>query len=141
MLVRTEENINYVLKRLPTALKDSYDLIFKQISSSHYPNPEIASRVLKWLLCAQHQLWTSEFISAISVDLSGHCFSMKKSDVLSICCNLVVHDSEQDTFRFAYLSVREYLEGLPGYSSITAHALALECCLITSLNLSNESQR
>jgi ankyrin repeat protein len=127
------------MKRLPEALKDSYDLIFKQISNSQFPNPEMACRVMKWLLCAQRQLSTSEFIAAISVDLSGQYFSVERTDVLNICCNLVVHDSELDTFRFAHLSVREYLEGLLDYSSTAAHALALERCLIVSLDLLNPS--
>lgn len=116
-------------------MNDSYDLILKQISNSQYPNPDLALRALKWLLCARHKLYTIEFIAAISVDLSGKCTYTRKEDVLSICCNLVVHDPEEDTFRFAHLSVREYLEALPEYGVQNINAFALERCLNSSLNL------
>jgi ankyrin repeat protein len=94
---------------------------------------------MKWLLCARSQLTTSKFIAAISVDFSGQCTNTSKADILSICCNLVVHDSEQDTFRFAHLSVREYLESLPEYSTLSVHTFALERCLNAYLELSNLS--
>ena len=41
----------------------------------------------------------------------------------------MVLDEELDTFRFAHLSVREFLETRPEYSSCHANALAAEACL------------
>jgi ankyrin repeat protein len=133
--VKTEDNVRYGLERLPKKLNDSYDLIYEQISNSQYPNPELASRIMRWLICAQCQLSTDDFIAAISVDSSGQYFSPSKSNVLSICCNLVVHDSEQNTFRFAHLSVREYLERLPGFDLRTSHTIALDRCLYSLFGL------
>jgi len=50
---------------------------------------------------------------------------------LNICCNLVVLDAELDVFRFAHLSVREFLEGMDNYSISEIHALAMERCIET----------
>ena len=80
-------------------------------------------------MCAQRQLRTDEFIAAISIEPSGQYLSLKKADVLSICCNLLIHDSEQDTFRFAHLSVREYVEKRKDFDIDTAHTIALDHCL------------
>ena len=49
--------------------------------------------------------------------------------MLKICNNFIVFDPELDTFRFAYLSVREYLEQRPEYSTTMTNALAAEACL------------
>ncbi|RDW66000.1 hypothetical protein BP6252_09635 [Coleophoma cylindrospora] len=133
--VKTEDNARHVLGKLPKKLNESYELIFEQINMGEYPNPEIASRIMKWLMCAVRKMDTAEFVAAISVDASGQCFNLKAADVLSICCNLVVLDQEQNTFRFAHLSVREYLESQENYSSLRAHSLALERSLLSCLNL------
>jgi hypothetical protein len=42
---------------------------------------------------------------------------------------MVVLDSEQNVFRFAHLSVREYLEGRGSYTLFATHSLAFERCL------------
>ncbi|RDW72196.1 hypothetical protein BP5796_08230 [Coleophoma crateriformis] len=133
--VKTEDNARHVLGKLPKKLNESYQLIFEQINMGEYPNPEIASRIMNWLMCALRKMDTAEFVAAISVDSSGQCFNLKAADVLSICCNLVVLDQEQNTFRFAHLSVREYLESLEDYSSLRTHSLALERSLLTCFNL------
>ena len=84
---------------------------------------------MKWLMCAQSRLKTAAFIDAIRADGECHESSLSIADVLSLCCNLVVLDGEQDVFRFAHLSVREYLEGRTEYSLLSSHRLALERCL------------
>ena len=106
-----------------------YDIIFSQISTSCEPNPEVASRALKWLMSAQRPLKTGEFIASVAVDSEGHCFTWKNDDILSICCNFVVYDDEQDVFRFAHLSVQEYLEKRQQYTDLATHSLGLERCL------------
>lgn len=55
--------------------------------------------------------------------------SLERSDILSICCSLVIHDDETNTFRFAHLSVLEYLERLENYSKPSATSLLAEQCL------------
>jgi ankyrin repeat protein len=125
----SEENVTHALKVLPKELKESYDMVLNQILASQKPNPEVASRAFKWLMCAQRPLRTAEFVGAIAVDSKGKCSALQTANVLSICCNLVVEDKEQDVFRFAHQSVQEYLEGHRDYTSVVRHSLALERCL------------
>ena len=127
--IKTEENVVNALKRLPKGLDKSYDVILDQIANSQDPNPGVAERALKWLICAKHSLKTAAFIDAIGADGGGHASPLSNADVLSICGNLVVLDSEQDVFRFAHLSVREYLERREEYNLLAAHILALARCL------------
>ena len=127
--IKTEENVYHALTKLPKKLNESYDVIYDQICDSHYPNAEIATRTLKWLLCAQRPMKSFELIAAVSVNSASHASALSSSDILSVCCNFVVLDLEQDVFRFAHLSVREYLEARKEYGPFETHLLAFERCL------------
>lgn len=48
---------------------------------------------------------------------------------------MVVFDSTLDTFRFAHLSVSEFLEKLPEYTKEETNALAAKRCLLDVLML------
>ncbi|KAL2059427.1 hypothetical protein ABVK25_000720 [Lepraria finkii] len=80
-------------------------------------------------MSAQRPLKAGEFIAAVTVDSEGHCFLWNNADILSICCNFIVYDDEQDVLRFAHLSVQEYLEKRQQYTDLATHSLALERCL------------
>lgn len=119
------------LKRLPNELNKSYDIILEQISNSEDPNPVIAMRAMKWLLCARRPLTTAEFIAAITIGSEGGSLPLSKAEVLSICCNMVALDVELEVFRFAHLSVQDYLEGHGEYNPLKIHSFAFERCLDT----------
>jgi ankyrin repeat protein len=127
--IKTEEQINQELGRLPKTLEESYDAIYQTISDSGPENRTLAEKVMKWLICAQRSLYSHELIAAISVDSEGRRLSLSNDVLLDICCNMVVLDSEQNVFRFAHLSVREYLEGRRDYTLFATHSLAFERCL------------
>ncbi|KAH7409627.1 hypothetical protein BKA64DRAFT_705387 [Cadophora sp. MPI-SDFR-AT-0126] len=131
--IKTRANVLDTLDHLPLDLQRSYDTIFGQITTSQYPNPDIADRVIKWLLFAQEQLPADVFAIAVRSDLDDQD-PLGHSDILSICCNLVIHDDETNTFRFAHLSVLEYLERLEDYSMSTARSLLAEQCLSWIIN-------
>ncbi|MCJ1352386.1 MAG: hypothetical protein MMC33_002370, partial [Icmadophila ericetorum] len=125
--IKDEEELIQELGLLPETLRESYDIIYKRIQASGKKSQVIAERALKWLLCAQRPLKSLEFIAA--VDLHGQ-HSKKSNDILlDMCCNLVVLDVELDVFRFAHLSVREYIEDLDEYTNIEIHKLAAERCI------------
>lgn len=126
--IKTKANVLDALVHLPQDLQLSDDSILARISNSQDPNPELANRVLKWLLCARESLPSLGFIIAVSWDMDGQD-RLQRSEVLSICCNLVVYDGETDKFRFAHLSVQEYLERLENFSPAESNALAAEPCL------------
>ena len=50
--------------------------------------------------------------------------------ILDFCCNLVVLDTQLDTFRFAHLSVREFMEKQEDYADSCCNVLAAETCLL-----------
>src|SRR5436189_3508879 len=112
--MKIEDDINHELGRLPQTLADLYAVIYEQVAQTGLKGGLIAERALKWLLCAQENLSTEKFIAAVSVS-SGTYTPLTRENILALCCNFIISDTELDTFRFAHLSVREYLEGRPEY--------------------------
>jgi hypothetical protein len=166
--LETLRKINYdkdfekELGKLPPMLSGLYDIIFTQIDEARTHERDVATKMLKWLLCAQRLMSIGEFIFAISgdfeleagsssdsaVDSSSDSdegstieeksspedgpeseYSLQEFDIVQFCRSLVTVDSEQNTFRFAHQSVREYLLTKEDYSLLNAHSLALERCL------------
>src|SRR5271163_4969384 len=114
--MKHEKDIDQELGRLPKSLKESYDLIYKRIEDSGRTSQSTAERAMKWLLCIQQPLPSSEFITAVSIHFDGQRVRLSKAQLLDMCCNMVVLDPELDVFRFAHLSVREYLELKEGFT-------------------------
>ena len=54
---------------------------------------------------------------------------MSAEDLLDLCSSFVVRDTGLDIFRFAHLSVREFLETKSDYEPDMNHALVAELCL------------
>lgn len=128
--MRLDTDVRNALDRPPKALSELHGAVYAQILQLEPAGRSVAEKALKWLLCAQRPLSSREFISAVS---SGSGEERKQlilsEDILGLCCNFVVLDTELDTFRLAHLSVREYLEGRSEYSSSNTHILAVERCL------------
>ena len=88
----------------------------------------IVESAFKLLLSLQTSLRHEEFLQALSfcgddkIDLSAE-------ELLDLSCNFLVLDTELDVFRFAHLSVREYLDTRSEYSLESSHALAARLCL------------
>ena len=128
------------LGQLPNRLSGLYDIVYTQIDQTETYGRHVAIKTLTWLLCAQRLLTAEELLAAVHAvdagassdsdedDNSGEAGS-PENDVLRLCRNLVVMDSEQRIFRFAHQSVREYLLGKSEYTIMRQHALATERCL------------
>lgn len=54
------------LGKLPPKLSELYDIIFKQIEEAGSHERDVATKMLKWLLCAQRVLSVEELICAVS---------------------------------------------------------------------------
>jgi ankyrin repeat protein len=128
-----EDDLREEMGKLPRDLADIYSMIYEQISESGPRSRSVAHKALKWLLCAERSLSTAEFLAAVCVDSEGIHTKISESQMLDICCNLIVLDTELDVFRFAHLSVREFLEGRGEYETAAAHAMAAERCLLVCL--------
>jgi hypothetical protein len=90
----------------------------------------LAIRAMKVLLCAQRTLTPAELMAAVTIDpLTNEPLISSVSDLLDACCNMVFLDEEFNTFRFAHLSVREYLESKENFGQQDIHLLALNRCL------------
>ena len=138
--IKYAPDFKQALGQLPNKLSGLYDIIYTQIDQTETYGRHVAIRTLTWLLCAQRLLRAEELVAAVhAVDAGASSDSDEdddseeegspENDVLRLCRNLVVMDSEQRTFRFAHQSVREYLLGKSEYTVMRQHALATERCL------------
>lgn len=123
-----EVAVDDVLRDLLEELKDIYAKLYRQVI--RYPsNKAAAERTLKFIFCYVSPLDLASFLTAVSPEAYSDGSSVDAEALLSICRNLIIYDSEMDTFRFAHLSVREYLEAREDYSEAQVHAVAAEICL------------
>ena len=122
------------LGRLPEDLSDTYAQIFEHVRKLGPQSHVIAERSLKWLLCQARDISEAEFLSAVSIGTERESVNLTKEKVLFICGNLVVFDHELKVFRFAHLSVREFLETQSNFTLGAAHALGAEISLLVCLH-------
>ena len=71
---------------------------------------------------------TEEFLTALSL-CNWNEEKLIKDDLLELCFNFVTDDQESDSFRFAHLSVREFLETKEGFDCESCHRTAAIFCL------------
>ena len=129
-----EEDLLEELGRLPQDLADTYAQIFEHVRRLGPQSRIIAERSLNWLLCQARELSESEFLAAVSMGPKRESVNLTKEKVLFICGNLVMFDQELKVFRFAHLSVREYLETQSEFTLGAAHALGAEMSLLVCLH-------
>ena len=138
--MKLDQDIRARLGRLPPKLEQLYLEIYEQ-NLLKYPGDfgkSTICNIMKWLLCAQRQMKTSEFCTAVAMNiLPGE--DLTKEHVLDLCHNFVVFDDGLDVFRFAHLSVREFLEKRAEYTATSCHLLAGETCLLQFIGSSNWS--
>jgi hypothetical protein len=130
-----DDDIKRSLGRLPPDLYTLYGDIYDVLSKTPGDRGAMVfQNVLRWLLCAQKRLETEEFLAVVSVDPSDTADSdpIAQEDVLEICNNFVVFDNQLNTFRFAHLSVREFLE--QRVNILAANRLMAEICLWSVLS-------
>ncbi|KAF8865087.1 hypothetical protein BDZ45DRAFT_580955, partial [Acephala macrosclerotiorum] len=109
--VKHEEDISLELGRLPKTLEESYEIIYQGILAMARASRSLAIRTFQLLLCAQRRLTPAEMLAAVAVNPhSGDPIISSEDDLLDACCNMIFLDEEVGSFRFAHLSVREYLK-------------------------------
>ena len=127
--IKVEKDLLEELGRLPKTLKELYDRTYEKVLQSADFSRSVGIRLLQWLLVAQRRLAISEIIAAVSPVEDGISMTLTPRDVLNMTCNLVVEDKALGCFRFAHLSVREYLDTRPEFSNDETHRLLAERCL------------
>lgn len=124
-----EADVVAELWRLPGSLNELYASAHEQIVRAGFTSRHIAITTLKWLLCAQRPLNENELIAAVTVDHEENVISVSLEQVVASCRNLVLHDKNLNTLRFAHLSVRDFLEKQSGLSVSDSESVAAERCL------------
>ena len=132
--LNVEEDLLEELGRLPQDLANTYAQIFEHVRRLGPQSRVIAESSLKWLLCQARELSEAEFLAAVSMGSERESVNLTKETILFICGNLVMFDQELNVFRFAHLSVREYLETRSEFTLGAAHALVAEMSLLVCLH-------
>lgn len=138
--MKLDQDVRARLGRLPPKLEQLYLEIYEKnlLKYSGDFGKSTIRNIMKWLLCAQRQMKTSEFCTAVAMNiLPGE--DLTKEHVLDLCHNFVVFDDSLDVFRFAHLSVREFLEKRAEYMATSCHLLAGETCLLQYIGSSKWS--
>jgi len=135
--IKIATDVREELGRPPQTLKESYSRTYDKIRRLARPSYIIADRVFKWLLSARRLLNLRDLAAAVTFASERHEFSA--DNILDICCNMVVVD-DHGFFRFAHLSVREYLEGHESYSSEKCNTFVLQRCLEAYTNITTGYQ-
>ncbi|KAK5050918.1 hypothetical protein LTR84_003477 [Exophiala bonariae] len=123
--INLEEDVLEELSSLPKSLAELWADAMARISRKNSAANIVAIQSLCWILCAREALQAEEFVTAIChaarVDLTKH-------EIITVCENLVVLDDETNVFRYAHLSVREFMETADEFDIGTVESsLALQC--------------
>ena len=137
--LKLDADVKNTLGRLPPNLEELYVEIYEQQISQYHGKAGRATigHILKWLLFAHRQMNSFEFCTAVTLNLPISAGELDKEHILDLCHNFVIYDDTLDTFRFAHLSVREFLETRAEYAQIPCHVLAAETCLIQLIGSTN----
>lgn len=119
------------LGKLPQELGKIYEEAYTERFSGYQDEEKaLVHCALRWLLCSQEPLKTKTFLRLTSSSSYQEAIEdLSRDALLDLCFNFIVHDAELDVFRFAHLSVREYLETVDSYQLEASHAFAAGYCL------------
>ncbi len=136
--MKLDEDVRARLGRIPPKLEQLYLEIYENNLLKHpgEVGRSIISKIMKWLLCAQRPLKFLEFCDAVVLN-NALPENLTKEHVLDLCHNFVVFDDSLEVFRFAHLSVREFLEKQNEYMANSCHLLAAETCLLQFIGISD----
>ncbi|KPM43212.1 hypothetical protein AK830_g3350 [Neonectria ditissima] len=153
---KTRQDYKKALGSLPPKLFELYDIIYEEMKSSGEYAFKIAQTTLTLLLYSRRLLSIRELIAAVTIDSamddesdssslpssldegrdSGSESDDRQEDgsyttdeIVSLCRNFVVIDPEENTFRFAHPSVRDFLVHQPNYHEVDGNSLILSRCL------------
>ena len=136
--MKLDQDVRARLGRIPPKLEQLYQEIYEK-NLLKYPGEvgqSIINNIMRWLLCAQRQMKFSEFCTAIVLNTIP-AEELTKEHVLDLCHGFIVFDDSLEVFRFAHLSVREFLEKQDEYMASSCHIIAAETCLLHFIGLSD----
>lgn len=130
---KTESSVWKRLENLPDDLQKAYDEAWNQVEELEETDKLLTTRAMLWVMAAEQPLSTSQLICAVRVNTNGEAPTLideiDEQGLLSLCNNLLAIDSQLKVWRFAHLSVREYLETRMQWTLPLARSHAANACL------------
>ena len=132
----TEHDVRDSLECLPDTLTHAYDEIYKRILVQKGCAPQLALNAFRWIQSSYEPLQSKALLDAITVEVDGtgrfsHNETIKANVLLKVCQNFVILDESLNVFRFAHLSVDEYLDSklckVDSHTEIAKACLSLLC--------------
>jgi len=132
----TEQDVRHSLERLPDTLTRAYDEIYTRILAQEGSAPQLALNAFRWIQSSYEPLQSKALLDAITVEVDGtrgfsHNDTIKANVLLKVCQNFVIWDKRLNVFRFAHLSVDEYLDSklrkVDSHTEIAKACLSLLC--------------
>ena len=130
--MRNERDLKQNLTTLPKTLTLAYNQIYDTILTQEGSAPQIALNAFRWIQCSNEPLASETLLDAVTVevDSSGEFCQTGPSNVeqlLTICQNFIIFDKTLNVFRFAHLSVDEYLD--VKLAKVDSHTELSKVCL------------
>ena len=123
------EDVEEALKKLPPTLEATYSRIIERLGRSGSTTRVVMETILKLLICVEDSMSLKIIQEASSICQDNPIGQLRKLQIIRMSQSLIVFDEESDIFRFAHLSVREFLENDERFSADASHAIAAELCL------------
>lgn len=130
--VYSQEDVEYLLPRLPETLEDTYSKILSDTDRLLPHGRQMLRSIIKLMICAIHPMTYEEIHEAVHILIGDQVSPLTRNfvrNVLKMGRGLIVAGDGGTGFVFAHLSVKEFFESRPDFSGDYAHALAAEACL------------
>jgi ankyrin repeat protein len=122
---RTPAAVRSRLANLPEDLEKAYDEAWSQIQEFEEGDKVFVTRAMLWVMAAEKPFSSRELLSAIRVNNSSEqsffADEVNPEDLLYLCNNLLTVDTQLHVWRFAHLSVAEYLQSKMGWHLAQTH--------------------
>ncbi|RAH86793.1 hypothetical protein BO86DRAFT_428564 [Aspergillus japonicus CBS 114.51] len=132
------ETILECLGILPRTLDETYDRLYQEMYDRGSHDRKLAQRAFQWVLAVNTPLSRQQLLEVIRVNPEHDgvelCAPITSDELLSLCRNLLVIDSEQDLWRVSHLSVAEYFEQRHGWHNVAVNLMASKVCLQVMLS-------
>ena len=129
--IAVERDVRSELGKSPPEITQQYQILYDNINEAASSTAAIARRTFAWMLAAQRALTVEEMISAVALDDDGFYHTdLDVPRLLDICRDLLTVTTIDSAlglkaFQMAHLSVREFLELLPDFSTENVHIVAV----------------
>ena len=130
----TPNDVRRGLEALPDTLKEAYGEIYKRILDQNGSAPRLALCAFRWIQYSYEPLCSETLLDAVTVEIGdqgefSHKDTITVNGLLKVCQNLLLFDRELNVFRFAHLSVDEYLETRTELRKVDSHSEIAKVCL------------